>query len=71
MWTGEPFGAPPPGKELMAEVIVTTVDGTPPTLIPGGEATIDPVENALVVNTIGGRIRFYWPNVISVIEVDV
>jgi hypothetical protein len=55
----------------MAEVIVTTVDGTPPTLIPGGEATIDPVENALVVNTIGGRIRFYWPNVISVIEVDV
>ncbi len=51
----------------MPEIVVSAKDGSETSI--SGDISIDPVENSLVITTVGGRVRFYWPNVISVIEV--
>jgi hypothetical protein len=46
----------------MHDITVFTKSGL--TLTWFGEATLDPIENSLVIHPeVGGIVRYYWPNV--------
>ena len=53
----------------MKNITVSTNDGQYVYL--AGEASLDSLENSLVVHSQTGMAKFYWPNVIFYVEAEI